>query len=155
MAEIEDDDGMDEAFSDLSKEVAKEAANRWFSAANERLVEFGDRLDYDVSSVSQSGVPPQWDEQEGAWLFGFTHVAAVYFEFGTAPHEIEGDPILAFEWEEMRGEEFADTGKTFEEVFDEFPTVFLPATQVSGIERIGYVAHGQREAARWLREQET
>lgn len=52
------------------------------------------------------------------------------FEFGVDPHVIEasGASVLAFEWPEMEGEEFGNTGRNFEEVFAEtWPTVFFPA----------------------------
>lgn len=153
MADVEAD-RLDIVLEDVSREAAMEAANRWYSSANETLTQAGDDHEYEVFPVVQSAQPPQWDENEGAAVMAWPHQAAVFFEHGTTAHEVEGDPLLVFEWEEMRGEEFADTGKTFEEVFDEFPTVFLPRVSVDGIPRIGFAEQGRRDAARWLKERE-
>ena len=147
-------EGFEETLEARSKELAMEAANRWFSAANEALLQAGDQLDYDMFPVVQGAQPPQWDPQAGAARMTWSHRASVFFEHGTTAHEIEGDPLLAFEWEEMATEEFADTGKTFKKVFSEtWPTVFFPSVEVAGIPRIGYVEHGRRKSARWLQSQ--
>lgn len=153
MADVEADD-LELALQDVSKEAVMEAANRWFSASNESLLSAGDDLEYDVFPVVQSAQPPQWDARQEAAVMSWPHTASLFFENGTTKHEVEGDPLLVFEWEEMRGEEFADTGKAFEEVFDTFPTVFLPKVEVDGIPRIGFGASGRRTAARWLQQQE-
>lgn len=147
MAEVEADN-LDVVMEDVSQEAVMEAANRWFSKSNDHLLRGGDEHDYDVFPVVQAAQPPQWDGE--AAVMAWPHRASIFFEHGTTRHEVEGDPILAFEWEEMRGEEFGDTGQTFEEVFDTFPTVFLPSVTVEGIPRIGFAAEGRREAARWL-----
>lgn len=136
------------------RDLAMEAANRWFSASNENLLRAGDQFEYEVFPVVQSAQPPQWDPREEAAVMSWPHVASVFFEHGTTQHEIEGNPLLAFEWEEMRGEEFADTGETFEEVFDTFPLVFLPRVNVEGIPRIGFARGGKRTAQHWLLRQE-
>lgn len=152
MVAIETDE-LETALEGVAKDAALEAANRWFSAANERLMQAGDELDYDTFSVAQAARPPRWDNQQGAYIIAWPHVAAQYFEYGTAPHEVTGSP-LAFDWPEMEGEEFGDTGKTFDEVFeDTWPTVFLQRAEVDGVERIGYRLHGEREARRWLSQQ--
>lgn len=142
------------ALENLSRDVAMETANRAFSHGTEVLLSAGDELEYDVHTVVQTAIPPQWDEQEHAAVMAWPHRASRFFNEGTTAHEIEGDPLLVFEWEEMRGEEFADTGKTFEEVFDDFPTVFLPRVVVDGIERIGFVDKGLRRGAKWAQRQE-
>jgi len=59
----------------------------------------------------------------GKWPF------SAQFEFGVDPHVIEANDadFLAFPWPEKRGEEFGNTGKNFEEVFeDTWPVVFFP-----------------------------
>jgi len=152
MAEATAED-FEETLEARSKELAMEAANRWFSESNERLLQGGDEHDYDVFPVVQSAQPPQWDAREQAAVMSWPHRASAFFAHGTTSHEIEGDPLLVFEYEEMRGEEFADTGKTWEEVFDDFPTVFLPRVEVDGIPRIPFDVEGKRTAARWLQEQ--
>lgn len=153
MADIENPDDLTLELETLSRDVAMETANRVFSHATEVLYQAGDERGYEVHPVAQSAQPPQWDDHEQAAVMAWPHRASVYFNHGTTAHEIEGDPVLAFEWEEMRGEEFADTGQTFEEVFDDFPTVFLPRVEVEGIDRIGFVDKGLRKGARWARQQ--
>jgi len=62
-------------------------------------------------------------EISGEWPF------SAQFEHGVEPHTIEAKnaDMLAFPWPEMRGEEFGNTGKNFEEVFaDTWPVVFFP-----------------------------
>lgn len=151
MAEIESDD-LELAIDEISQSAAMEAANRWFSRSNDVLLSAGDEHEYDVFPVVQAGRPPQWEDD--AAVMSWPHRASVFFEHGTTAHEVEGDPILAFEWEEMRGEEFGDTGKTFEEVFDEFPTVFLPKVDVKGIPKLAFGQKGRQAAANWLRQRE-
>lgn len=153
MAEV-DAPSFDEALEAASRELAMEAARRWHAEANEALMQAGDQLDYEVQNVVRSSLPPQWNERAQAAEMAWPHEASRYFEHGTTHDEaIEGNPVLVFEWEEMRGEEFADTGKTFEEVFDDFPTVFLPEVNPEGIPRIGFSEHGRRMASRWLQQQ--
>lgn len=153
MAKVEIDN-LDLALGGVSEDAAMEAARRWFSRSNEVLTQAGDDLEYETFPVVQSAQPPQWDDNEGAAVMSWPHRASVFFEKGTTAHEVEGDPLLVFEWEAMRGEEFGDTGKTFEEVFDDFPTVFLPRVNVEGIERIAFAQKGRQQAANWLRQQE-
>lgn len=156
MAEV-NDDGLEEALTAQSEEVAKEAANRWFSEANELLLEAGDDHEYDVFPVVQSAQPPQWDSTEQAFVMHWPHTAARFFEHGTTKHEVEAQQadMLAFEWPEMANEQFGDTGQTFKEVFsDTWPTVFFESTEPDGIPRIGYLRRGRQHAARWLQQQE-
>lgn len=140
----------------LSKDLAREAANQWHSAYIEYLLAAGDEHDYDVYPLTQATLPPEWDPSEGAYRFFNPHPAAWFFEDGTAPEEItpsEAD-ALAFEWPEMKGEPFGDTGKTWDEVFeDSWPTVFLPRVEPEGIERSDAFEDGQRDAERWLEDQ--
>jgi len=83
-----DDDELEAFFEDASKDVAREGANRWFSKSQEILLEEGDSREWDVFPVVQSGVPPFWDSDAEGFRFGYTHIAAPFFEYGTAPHEI-------------------------------------------------------------------
>lgn len=139
-----------------SKEVAREAANRWHSAYVEYLLSFGDKYGYDVYPVAQAALPPQWDASEGAYVFKNPHRAAGFFENGTAPHEITPSQAdaLAFEWPGMRGEPFGDTGKTWDEVFeDSWPTVFLQKVEVKGIKRTDAMKRAERDVIRWMEDQ--
>lgn len=144
-----DSDGLIQELDDpdIRQELTLEHMNFWFSRSQEILFAAGDEHDYDVHSVAQSARPPHWDSSREAWVFAYPHVAAEYFEEGTDPHDIrpnEAD-VLAFPWEEMRGQEFGDTGKTFEEVFPTFPIVFLPKVSVEGIEAINYLDSSREE----------
>lgn len=156
MADIEDSGALDDAIEGVSEDAAREAANRWFSQANENLMAAGDQLDYEVFPVVQSARPPQWDSGEDAWVMQWPHTAAKYMEHGSTEHEVSASSAeyLAFEWPEMANEEFGNTGETFKEVFsDTWPTVFFKSVTVSGIPRIGFVYSARDDAKRWLRQQ--
>lgn len=134
-----DTEQLEIAFDDLSDDAAKELANRWFSASQEKLYAGGDQHDYDVYPVAQSGVPPQKDGD--AWKFGYLHPATVYFEFGTPDHEVEAQEaeMLAFEW--------PDAPQEVREMFsDTFPTVFFESVEVSGINALRFVQNGRTQA---------
>lgn len=139
MAEIEAD-GLRVAVEQEAKRVARELANRWFSRSQEILVRAGDEHEYDLYPIVQSGVPPQWDEAEEAYVFKYPHQAAIYPEFGTEPHEVEADQAqaLAFEWPEAPPE--------IEAMFPEtFPTVFFKQVEVEGIPAIKFVRKSRAE----------
>lgn len=130
-------------FVALSRDEAREAAGRWFSTSQEVLYGGGDEHGYDVASVAQAARPPQWDESEGGYVFQYPHEASQYFEDGTVPHEVEGNPVLVFEWENAPQE--------VQDMFDEtFPTVFLPKVNVDGIEALDYFKEGERAARNYL-----
>lgn len=133
----------------LSKEVAREAANRWHSGYIEKLLAAGDEHDYDVFPLAQATLPPEWDEGNGGYRFGNPHEAANCFEDGTAPHEITPSQadVLAFEW--------PDAPPEIREMFeDSWPTVFFPKVEVEGIERTDAFKNSQRDAVRWVDQQE-
>lgn len=141
-------------FEALARDEAKQAANRWFSTSQEALFAAGDEHDYEVQDVDRAAMPPQWDSGAGGFVMHWPHIASQWFNAGTAPHEVSGDPVLAFEWEEMKGEEFGDTGKTFDEVYsDTWPVVFLPEVEVSGIEALRYYERGEEAALRYYERQ--
>lgn len=132
-------------FEAMSRDVAEEAAGRWFSGSQEALYRGGNEHDYDVAPVAQAASPPQWDDTKGGFVFEYFHTAAEYFEFGTAPHEITPSQadVLAFEW--------PDAPPEIQEMFeDTFPTVFFPKVEVEGIEAIHYVERGRQQAVAWL-----
>jgi len=128
----------------FGRDQAMEAANRAFSASQENLTAAGDAKDYETFPVVQSGQPPTWDSGRGAAVFGYSHEASNFFEYGTQTHEVvaEGE-TLVFEWPEAPPE--------VQEMFESsFPTVFFPQTEPSGIDQIGYVRGGLRDAKYWL-----
>lgn len=148
MAEV-DASGMTGLLRDESREHARRTAGIWFTASQDALFAGGDEHGYDVENVAQAASEPRWDETEGGYAFHYFHRAARFFNDGTAPHDIEGDPWLAFEWEEMHGEEYGDTGRTFDEVFsDTFPLVFFRQVHVEGITALNFFEKGRREAER-------
>jgi|GEM_PF-2252089 len=150
MTEIESDElvlGLEE----VSEEAALELTNRWFSYSQEELYEQGDEHGYDVASVAQAAVPPEWDDQEGAGTFAYMHEAAQYFEFGAKEHEIEAvnAEYLAFDWPEMAGEPFGNTGLTFDEVFESsWPTVFFKSITHPGMPALRFLRGTREDVAR-------
>lgn len=128
------------------RENSEEFARRWYSKAQKRLYDLGDEMDFDVYPVAQSGVPPQWNGE--AWVMEWPHFAAMFFEYGAEEHEIEpvDAEILAFEWPEMAGEPFGDTGKTWDEVYSSsWPTVFLPKVDHPGMPALRFVRDSRDE----------
>ena len=142
-----DTSGLEAEFEAMGREQALEAANRAFSTSQESLISQGDDHGYQVYPIAQSGQPPQWDERRNAAVFRYLHHAALFFEVGTQTHPIVADgDTLAFEWPEA-------PPKVREMYEETFPTVFMPKTNVDGIERLGFVDDGLDEAARWWRDQ--
>lgn len=129
-------------FEALSRDEAMEAANRWYSTSQEALFAGGDEHGYEVENVARGALPPQWDSSLGGFAFHYPHEASRYFNAGTAPHEIEGDPTLVFPWEEAPQE----VREKFE---DTFPIVFLPKVDVDGIEAIRYFERGEQAALKY------
>lgn len=143
-AEIDTSD-LQEGLEAMSREEAREAAGRWFSTSQEVLYEKGDEHDYDVASVAQAALPPQWDSSRDGYVFEYLHHATRFFNDGTAPHEVEAQQadFLAFEWE--------DAPPEIQEMFEEtFPTVFFKSVEVDGIPALRFFEAGQQEAERYL-----
>lgn len=142
-----DEDVFADAVQGLSEEVAREAANRWFSASQDILLDEGDTRDYEVFPVVQSGQPPQRDDD--GYRFGYGHVASPFFEHGTEPHEIEAKraEYLAFEW--------PDAPQEVREMFEEtFPTVFFKSVEHPGTPALNYMRRARSQAARWAEGQQ-
>lgn len=142
MATIDTSD-LEDGMAELGRELAMEAANRWFSWSQEIFLEGGDQHGYDIFPVVQAAHPPEWagDEVE----FVYPHDATVFFEKGTTAHEVEANQadVLAFEWE--------DAPPEVRDMFEEtFPTVFFPSVEVEGIERIGGIERGRQRTLRWM-----
>ena len=136
-----DTSDLEAAFEDLSKEQARELAGRWFSNSSELLLEEGDDREYETSPVAQSGLPPQWDDTRGGWVFAFPHVAARFFNDGTETHTIEPTNAdwLAFEW--------PDAPPEIQDQFEStFPTVFFKEVEVEGLPALRYMERGRDQA---------
>lgn len=148
MADIHGDgDPTDEQLKAAAREATEDFARRWHSQADQLLVRRGDEHEYEVQKIMQGSIWGGWNEAEEAWTFHYTHLAAPFFEFGTDPHPIRAKnaEFLAFPWPEMEGEEFGNTGMTFEEVFsDSWPTVFFKEVMHPGTEPLRFVTDSHR-----------
>lgn len=128
------------------RDASEEFARRWYSKAQKRLYDLGDEMDFEVYPVAQSAVPPSWEGDK--WVFRYPHEAAMFFEYGAAEHEIEpvNADVLAFEWPDMAGEPFGDTGKTWDEVYaSSWPTVFLPKVEHPGMPALRFIRDSKSE----------
>lgn len=147
--------------------VMNEAARRWFSASQKHLNDaISQRAGMDsegrtgreengMQAILQSGQPPQWSEEEGAWVFTYTHFAAVWHEFGTQPHTIraEGDGMLAFKWPDAPDEVVAmfspgDDDEVNRGEWDGW--VYFKEVEHPGNPAIGFVRAGRAAAGDWL-----
>jgi len=144
------DDGV-EAFTEAAREEAYRELvgkrdNLVFQAIQEshdRLRKVGESEDYDVEPIIESLELVEVDESGGEIRWGWSHPAAEFFEFGTSPHTIEGDPILSFVWEDPP----ADIAAQFEAEGDGV-RVFFSSVDVSGIVETRFVRAGVEFLAR-------
>jgi hypothetical protein len=122
------------------RELVGRTGNLVFQAiqrSHEVLRSVGATEEYDIEPIIDSLGEVEVNRTDGAITarWGWTHEAAPFFEFGTRPHTVEGDPVLAFRWEdappEVR-EQFAET----------FPVVFFQSVDVDGIEEAAFVRAG-------------
>lgn len=132
-------------------EQSDNIAHRFVQEAHDRLRAYGQREDMNVEPVIDS---MELDEAQttlnGASIrIVWTHEAAGYFEFGTSPHVIRGQPILSFVWEnppQWVREAFPqarDTGGRFQSGW----RVFFEQVQHPGMPAARYI----RDAMEWLR----
>lgn len=147
-----DIDGDGDAFvaqlEEANQQATLEISRKWHSRSDDLLLSRGESFDFDISSIVQGSVPPQWNSGEGGWEFAYPHEAAKYMELGADPHPIEADDaeMLAFEWPKMEGVEFGDTGQTFDEVFESsWPTVFLNEVEHPGTPALRFVSDAWKE----------
>lgn len=143
-----DGERLDRQFEEVAKQGTQEMARKWHSRADQLLLKRGDNFEFEVFPIVQGSVPPVWVESEGAWVFHYPHAGAPHLEFGADPHKIEAKQAeyLAFEWPEMEGVEFGDTGQTFDEVFaDSWPTVFFKEVEHPGIPALKFVTDAWKD----------
>jgi hypothetical protein len=107
---------------------------------------------YHVESIKESLELTEVQRGDGELqvVFGWSHPAAEYFEFGTSPHTIQGNPVLVFVWEDRHNpptwvkENFerarSDSGEPGYKTF-------LQSVEVDGVNEIRFV----RGALDWLR----
>jgi len=122
-------------------------AFQFVQRVHDRLRRYGERLDYRVEPIIDSFelVDARRDDRSVSVVLRWPHKAAVYMEFGTSPHTIEGNPILSFIWEE-RHDPPEWVRREYEPEGDGY-RVFLPEVEVAGVEKIRQV----RTALRWFR----
>jgi len=107
-------------------------------AAHERLRQYAVEFDYDVEPIIDSLAGPEV-ERSGDSLtirWGWDHGAAVYLEFGTSEHTVEGNPLLSFVWDADDAPEWV--AREFEREGDGY-RVFLPQVEVAGVRETRFV----------------
>jgi len=110
--------------------------------AHGRLERYAGRVDdYDVEPLIESfnGVDYSRDRTSIHAEWSWSHGAFRYMEFGTSDHTVEGDPVLAFEFD----------GGEYPYLDEMFPdgVAFLPAVEVSGLPE----SRAVRSSLNWLR----
>jgi len=122
-------------------------AFQFVQRVHDRLRRYGERLDYRVEPIIESFevVGTSRTDRGLSVKLAWRHEASVYMEFGTTSHEVRGNPVLSFIWEERHDppdwvrQEYEPEGDGYR--------VFLPEVEVAGIEKIRQV----RTALRWFR----
>lgn len=90
-------DTFDEALAEVVDDAGRATAEAFRARAIEVLRDAGRRVDYDVEPVIDS-VTPVTRQADGTYTFSVEHEVATIFEYGSAPHTIEGeDGPLVFE----------------------------------------------------------
>jgi len=114
---------------------------------HDRLRRYGERLDYHVEPIIDSFevVGTERTDRRVSVILRWNHEASVYLEYGTTAHQIKGNPVLSFIWEE-RHDPPEWVQREYEPEGDGY-RVFLPEVEVAGIEKIRQV----RTALRWFR----
>lgn len=125
---------------DIEDNFVDEWAEVAIRESHEVLDQAATGLDYDVESIKESLRGPEVvrDRNSVTIRYGWDHEAAAYFEFGTSPHTIEGDPVLSFVWEDAPEgiqEEFGD-GDGGD------PRVFLPEVEHPGTPALRFIRQG-------------
>jgi hypothetical protein len=143
------DDFVQNAQVELVDEAERELVGKRGNLLFESIRQSHDRLDvseYDTDPVKESLVAPEADRSDDdiTVTWGWEHEAAGFFEFGTRPHTIEGDPVLSFVWEDPPGwvrDEFdqaRDSGGRFRSGW----RVFFGSVDVDGITELAFVRAG-------------
>lgn len=127
--------------------------SQFVQRAHDNLRAYGREFDMDVEPVIDSLGQPEVDRTTDSVSvrIGWEHEAAGYFELGTPPHTIQGDPILSFVWEDPPAwvrEEF-DQARASGGEFASGWRVFFPEVDHPGIPESRYV----RDALLWLRQE--
>jgi hypothetical protein len=107
---------------------------------------------YHVDAIKESLELTEVEKSNGELevVFGWSHEAAQYFEFGTSPHVVRGNPVLVFVWEDRH-----DPPEWVREQFERTRSdsgepgylTFLHKTEPDGVTEVRFV----RGALDWLR----
>jgi len=101
--------------------------------AHRQLDRYGSSNDYRIESIkdSFSGVDASRDRSSISAEWFWEHEAAMFMEFGTSDHTVEGDPLLVFAFD--KGE--------YPGLAEAFPggTAFLDQVEVSGLPESRFV----------------
>lgn len=144
-----DESQLETATGALSRDLARDAMDVWFSESQDILAEAdSEETDSDLFPIMQSAQPPQFDAslgRYGGFVFSYTHLATIFHEYGADPHVIRARraEFLAFEWPDAPQwvrEQFAST----------FPLVFFKKVNHPGVPERRFVRGGRDEAQRWL-----
>lgn len=135
------------AMGDLSKDMARDAIDVWFTESQRILSEAdSEEDDSNLFPILQSATPPVWDAALGAWRFSYTHLATIFHEFGAEPHIIRARraEYLAFEW--------PDAPQWVRQAFSAtFPLVFFKEVNHPGVPERRFVRGGREDAIDFLR----
>lgn len=123
------------------------AFERAVAAAETRMDESG----YDLDFLKEARVGPvvEGSGEDAVVRFAFDDPRAGFFEFGTSPHTVEGDP-LSFVWEDPPQwvrEEF-DQARGAGGRFQSGWRVFFQSVDVDGIDEVRYMREALRVLAR-------
>ena len=138
-------------------EDAVSIANKALRAAGQNPPEGATLDEWSVEAIADS-VEVRWEpgESEGALEKGdaliaeWTHPHADKIEVGVRQHEIQGNPILVFEWPNMP-DEVADQFRSqweSDSSFLEEPMVAFAKIEHPGIPGVGFIRTGFRTALR-------
>jgi len=154
-------DGFDDAarqavLDDVERKVLARGDNlhqRFIEQAHDRLRDYGQRYDYDVEPIIDSLVVTERRRTASGVTvkLEWQHEAAGFFAIGTRPHNIQGQPILSFVWEDPPQwvrEQF-DRARAEGGQFERGWRVFFPEVDVAGIPESRYI----RNTIEWLRQE--
>ena len=144
-----EDDLREAVLDDVEHEMIGKPDNivhQTIQRAHDILREYGSRNDYNIEPIIES-MDYDVERSEGHLRIriGWAHEAAPYFEFGTSDHEVSGNPLLSFIWEDAPAaihDMFPNTERV-----DGDPRVFFSDVEVAGLPESRFV----RDALNWLR----
>lgn len=164
--------GDERSFKDAMREAAGVAGREEIQAAVEDAVRIANRAlrevgqnpppgatldEWSVEAIADS-VEVYWEqgESEGklergnALVAEWTHPHADKIEVGVQPHQIDGDPILVFEWQNIPDEVAAQFEAQWNdpENFLEEPMVAFAEISHPGLPGVGYIRSGFQRSLR-------